>query len=480
MSNYAPPGTDPQADLTTWFGLINAGEPYDQNPEAQGIIDQITKFHSSYYIDHSEQPAPLLIQNGWNDDLFPPDEAIRFYNRTRTQYPGNPISLFFLDSGHSRSQGKDADEAIFRARENAWFDYYLKGIGSPPTGVQTMTTTCPGTSASAGPFSADNWFHASPGEIRFDSAAQQTIAPSVPSDTNVGPNFDPIATGDACAQVSGSDQAGAATYRLPPAPPGGYTLLGAPTIIAKIAAGSPTSQVAARLEDVDPSTGQESLIARALYRPGSGVQVFQLHPQAYWFAPGHIAKLELLPSDSPYGRTSNGQAPVTVSSLELRLPVQEQPGDRGGLVQPPAPKVLPPGYQLAGDLLGPGGPGSVPTSGVTGKGRAKLRKGKLKVSGNKLFAPISCTSISGCAGSFSARVAPTHKKGVARSSGMLIAKGPFSIVGRGNNLVAFRLTRPGHKLLRRVHNLRAKVLLRSAGHTQTAKRGVVTVPAAKH
>ena len=35
MSNYAPPGTDPDADLTTWYALINAGEPYDPNPLSQ-------------------------------------------------------------------------------------------------------------------------------------------------------------------------------------------------------------------------------------------------------------------------------------------------------------------------------------------------------------------------------------------------------------------------------------------------------------
>src|SRR4029453_9983487 len=32
LSNYAPPLTDPDADLTQWFAAINAGEPYDQNP----------------------------------------------------------------------------------------------------------------------------------------------------------------------------------------------------------------------------------------------------------------------------------------------------------------------------------------------------------------------------------------------------------------------------------------------------------------
>ncbi len=36
--NYAPPGTNSQADLTTWYGLINSGEPYDSNPETAPIV----------------------------------------------------------------------------------------------------------------------------------------------------------------------------------------------------------------------------------------------------------------------------------------------------------------------------------------------------------------------------------------------------------------------------------------------------------
>ena len=60
----------------------------------------------------------MLISNGWTDDLFPPDEAIRFYNRTRTKHPGTPISLIFTDHGHQRGQNKDAD-ADFRNRADA-------------------------------------------------------------------------------------------------------------------------------------------------------------------------------------------------------------------------------------------------------------------------------------------------------------------------------------------------------------------------
>jgi X-Pro dipeptidyl-peptidase-like protein len=350
--NYAAPGQDPQADLTTWFGLINAGEPYDTNPETATILNQITTYHSSYYIDHSVPPAPLLISNGWTDDLFPPDEAIRFYNRTRTQYPGAMVDLFFSDAGHQRGQNKDADTAVRKARQDAWFDYFLKGQGTAPQAgqVETLTKTC-GTD-SAGPYFASNWAKIAPGEVRYDSLPAQTVLPAA-GDPTTNRAFDPIAGPGACATASGSDQPGTATYRLPAATGSGYTLMGSPTVIADINSPGPTSQLAARLLDVAPD-GTETLVARALYRPdvSSGLtgtrQVVQLHADGWRFAPGHVAKLELLPSDTPYGRISNGQLPVTVSNLELRLPVLEKP-NRGTILSP-APKVVPAGYTLARDF----------------------------------------------------------------------------------------------------------------------------------
>jgi predicted acyl esterase len=350
--NYAAPGQDPQADLTTWYALINAGEPYDSNPETASILNQIETYHSSYYIDHSEQPAPLLISNGWTDDLFPPDEAIRFYNRTRTQYPGAVLNLFFSDAGHQRGQNKSADTAVRVARQDAWFDYFLKGQGAAPKNgqVEVLTKTCGGPSA--GPYFAANWAKLAPGEVRYDSGAAQTIAPAA-GDPTIGRTFDPIAGGGACATASGFDQPGTATYRLPAASGSGYTLMGSPTVIVDVNSTGPNSQIAARLLDVAPD-GTETLVARGLYRPdvNSGLaatrQVFQLHADGWKFAVGHVAKLELLPNDSPYGRVSNGQLPVTVSNLQLRLPVLEKP-NRSGILAPAA-KFVPAGYTLARDF----------------------------------------------------------------------------------------------------------------------------------
>jgi predicted acyl esterase len=399
LSNYAPPGTDPDADLVTWYGLVTAGEPYDGNPLAQDIVEEITTHHSSYYLDHSQPPAPLLIQSGWNDDLFPVDEAIRFYNRTRSEHPGDPISLYLMDDGHMRSQSKPADLAAFAARRDAWFDHYLKGLGpAPQPSVEALTTSC--AKPSEGPYAAPTWRALAPGEIRLQSAAAKTVLPAA-GDPSIGLAFDPVPAGNACATASGADQPGAASYRLGPAPGSGFTLIGSPTVIADVATLGATSQLAARLLDVAPG-GTETLVARGLLRPGSGTKrmVFQLHPQAYRFAPGHVAKLELLPADAPYSRPSNGQLPISVANLELRLPVLEAPGSLGGLVRAPAPKVVPPGYRLARDYEASGGTASGGlTAGPTPRrGTARLLRGPVRLTAESAVVRLRCAGSEACAG----------------------------------------------------------------------------------
>ena len=74
----------------------------------------------------------MLISNGWTDDLFPPDESLRFYNRTRTNHPGTPISLIFTDHGHQRGQNKAPDLAFEKQARHVWLDFYVKGVGAQP------------------------------------------------------------------------------------------------------------------------------------------------------------------------------------------------------------------------------------------------------------------------------------------------------------------------------------------------------------
>lgn len=340
---YAPPGADRDADLTVWFARVAAGEPYD-DPLAQDIADEIATNHSPYHLDMDRSPAPTLISNGWTDDLFPVDEAVRFANKVQSLHPDATVAQLHFDYGHARGQGKAADAAVLTQRTRQWMDRYVKGDESAQalSGVEVMTQTCGGPSG--GPHRADDWRSLHPGEVRFEDDARKTVL-SASGDPQVNQQVDPIAGGGACVATSSSDAQGAAVYRLPAASGDGYTLLGSATVVADLAVQGRDAALVARLWDVGPD-GDQTLVARAVYRPdATGRQVFQLHPNGWHFAAGHVPRLELLGQDAPYARPSNEPFTVDVSNLELRLPVAEKP-DCAQVLSPLAP-VMPAGATAA-------------------------------------------------------------------------------------------------------------------------------------
>jgi dienelactone hydrolase len=467
---YPSPCANFGADVTAWKTRLDAGEPYDGDPTMTAILNEIEAHHSAYYINHSEPPAPLLISNGFTDDLFPADEAIRYYNRTRSQYPNAPISLFFGDFGHMRAAlpGKPAESAALDAASNAWLDYYVKGGGSQPfQGVTAYTLTCPFSEPSGGPFQAGSWSGLQHGIVRLQDAGSKTISASGGS-ASIDTQFDPVAGGGACAAPSASDLPGVATYRLPAATGNGYTLLGSPTVIAKISSPTANSEMAARLLDVDPN-GTETLVARQLFRPqvGTARQVFQLHPSGRLFGPGHVAKLELLPRDSgggtlsSYGRAANGQGDITVSNLDLRLPVLEGPGAAGGQVTAAPPLPLPCGMGIA------------PQFSSVSYLRASLGDGKLLFKGRRAKVPVdSAAGANPCqvgvklfaSGSAKGRSAKKkHQKKV-------IGKAKATIPGGQSKAMKLKLSKRGAAAVRRGKGISVQVTtIDSTGNTvQTA------------
>ncbi len=113
---YAPKGVDPSADLIGWFEVESAGEPYDSNPYVRSLSREIAHNHSAYYLKMSVPPAPTLISNGFTDDLFPADEAVRYANKVLAKYPHARIAQLHFDYGHPRGQGKEADTARLSKR----------------------------------------------------------------------------------------------------------------------------------------------------------------------------------------------------------------------------------------------------------------------------------------------------------------------------------------------------------------------------
>ena len=282
-------------------------------------------------------PAPTLISNGFTDDLFPVDEAVRWVNKVKAKHPKAKVAQLHFDYGHARGQNKAADQARLRARTHEWFDRYVKGERERTlTGVEAMTQTCPRDAPSGGPYSARTWDALTP--VRCATATTPTkVVLSTSGNPAIGARLDPIFGGGACVAVPAADETGTATYRLTPATGKGYTLLGAPTVIARLGITGQWPALAARLWDVAPGGATQTLVARGLLRPdGSGRTVFQLHANGWHFAAGHAAKLELLGRDAPYARPSNFPWSISVSKLRLRLPVNEPPG-KGAVKQPKRP-----------------------------------------------------------------------------------------------------------------------------------------------
>ncbi len=353
LPNYfAPIGVDPDADITGWFTRIQQGEPYDSDPVATSLLDKIRRYHSAYYLqdglaaDAKEAPAPLLIYNAWTDDLFPADETIDYSNKVHADFPNAEISLFYANNGgHPRASLTGlvgGGIAGFKDRVRDFWDRQLKGAPGQPVGVETYTQNCAGDAE--GPFITDTWAAQHPGEVRFSSASAQTVT-ATGGDPATGVALDPFAgtaTAGCLIPQPAVDEPGVANYRLPAATGGGYTLLGSPTILARINATDANGQVAGRLWDVAPD-GTEQLVTHGVYRPDvnqGSVQVFQLHPNGWHFTAGHVPKLELLARDAPYLQPSRSTASYTVSDLQLRLPVREKPG---GAVQSPLDPFFPGG-----------------------------------------------------------------------------------------------------------------------------------------
>jgi predicted acyl esterase len=312
----APEGADPEADLTKWDTLVSAGEPYVV--EAEAIAHQIYTFHQGYGMPLAGKPAPLLLESGWTDDLFPVEQSLRAYNQVRALK--GYAALMFGDLGHSPGANKENTDHAFNEEGASFFESKLKHSGKAPKSgsVTAYTQTCPTEAPAGGPFTAKTWAKLHPHTVTFGSAAAQTFT-SAGGNPTIATDYDPIANTNGCKEVKAETEPDTANYTLPST---GFTLLGLPTVKATIKTVGPFGELDSRLWDVLPS-GEQRLISRGVYRLSEnqeGTITFQLHGNGYEFAPGDTVKLQLLGRDAPYYRASNGTFSIEVSNLTVSLP----------------------------------------------------------------------------------------------------------------------------------------------------------------
>ena len=310
----APAGADPEADLTKWFAVTNAGEPYGE--EATAIAKQLYTYHQGYGLPG--KPAPMLLQSGWTDDLFPPSQSLRIYNAVRALK--GYAALQFGDLGHSRGSNKENTDHDFQEQGASFFEKRLKHTGTAPANgsVTAYTQTCPQAAPGGGPFTAKRWSKLHPHTVTFGSAAGQLFT-SAGGNPTIAAEFDPIANSDACKEVKAETEPNTANYTMTSS---GFTLMGLPTVTATVKTVGPFGELVARLWDVLPS-GEQRLITRGVYRLNEnqeGTITFQLHGNGYEFPAGDTVKLQLLGRDTPYYRASNGTFAIEATNVTVALP----------------------------------------------------------------------------------------------------------------------------------------------------------------
>jgi fermentation-respiration switch protein FrsA (DUF1100 family) len=311
------PCKNSDANLPHDFALVNAGEPYTAADRT--ALTEIYTDHQAYGLPGN--PSPLLIESGWADDLFPPEQAVRVYNEVRSRNPGAHVNLQFGDVGHSRGSNKATVNIAFNDQGATFFGHYLEGVGSVPSpgSVTAYTQTCPKSAPDGGPVTGTDFAHLAAGTVKFGSVASQSMTSG--GDPSTSAQFDPIGgTTDDCKTFSPSSVSGVATYSWRSS---GFTLLGLPSVTAHIVTTGNYGEIDSLLFDVTPS-GSERLVSRGAYRltnNQSGRITLQLHGNGYSFPSGDKVKLELMGRDGPYLRPSNNTAFVVhVSNLVATLP----------------------------------------------------------------------------------------------------------------------------------------------------------------
>jgi fermentation-respiration switch protein FrsA (DUF1100 family) len=309
---YGPRGGPFSADITGWKALTDRGEP--ARPNALAVGRELTTYHSAAGL--SGPSAPMLVMNGWTDDLFPAPEAVRAY-RTLARRRGAYVALQLADLGHPRGSNKIAVDRALNDQGARFLDAFIRGRGKPPRNrsVTAFTQTCPGAAPAGGPFRARSWDRLHPSELVMRAPRGQTISSS---GGNPGQAVNPLNTG-ACRTFPASAAPGTAVVSRRVSRP--FTLLGLPTVRGSVRTKGRGGFIAARLWDVHE--GEQTLVSRGVYRlrdDQRGRVAFQLFGNGWRFERGHRAKLELLGNDPGYLRTSNFDFSVRVWKLAVELP----------------------------------------------------------------------------------------------------------------------------------------------------------------
>lgn len=331
---YAPPGVDPTADVTTSTVRTLAGSPFpSQDPVIANTLTQFETFKSARGIP-PDGIIPIFWVQGETDPLFTAFHPLQLANELRARWRNYPIKLFFGDIGHDYAAERVDEWTAAHTMMNAFLDHYIKGTGPEPAfDVTAAITRCLNYSAPMELVTAGSWRALHTGWSSFKglgNAYTTTVGPSeegILTDpvTQASVTQNPLSYRGCRKIASNISDPNAATWTFPLKQK--LTMVGAPVIDVSYTTTSPDTVLAVRLWDVDPSSGLQALVTRGVYRAvnevGSARRArFEIAPNGYRWAAGHILKIEITSNDEPYYQASNIPGVVAIASMLLTLPAR--------------------------------------------------------------------------------------------------------------------------------------------------------------
>jgi dienelactone hydrolase len=380
-----PPGsshaTFPQS-VSDAFNCTQTFWPPERSPACQPLLGTVVPdflatrsayYRNDFFARVAADPAyriPIFSAGTHTDPLFPPIEHHRMAARLKAAAADYPIQEHYGDYQHfTQNKAKEwgdlcgADRHVcvtgdypggdvdadpgnrvrtgVTTRLNRFLDHYARPVADPsaPTPAFDVTASlqvCSNAPAAGeapdepGPaFTAPTYDALTPGVLPLSFTGDQGTTSRVAGNAHAL-HADPVgntaANGSECALETQPAGPGVASYESD-ALPSPATMLGGGIVSARYQASSGSGlQLDARLYDVGPD-GRAILVDRGPKRlpegPVSGTARFQLHGNGWAFAKGHRVRLELAQDDDPYLKASDLPSSMTLSAVQLTLPVRE-------------------------------------------------------------------------------------------------------------------------------------------------------------
>jgi fermentation-respiration switch protein FrsA (DUF1100 family) len=318
----APENAELTANVRLWQAQLQRGT---LGPEIQPTLDMAYDLHGVASLSGTRYPtggpAPLLLQSGWTDALFPVGHSLAAYRAIRRRNPQAPVSLQLADLGHAPAANNVSDNVLFNAQGAAFLDSHLRrvGTGPAPGSVTAITMRCDDDGAT---FNAPSYDRLTRRVLRFGRRGSVRITQRRASE-RLAAQLNPLgSTASHCTPRSPDRTNRRNTFA---ARSRGVTMVGQPVVTGRVRARGRYGQVIARLWDLDPNTGTQLLITRGAYRlerNQRGRFRFTLDGNGWRFARGHRIVVELLGRDEPTYAAAPAPFVARLSRLRIALPVR--------------------------------------------------------------------------------------------------------------------------------------------------------------